>query len=90
MDGVVRAGVCQLQSGGDCGNVREGRYGGRAERGINEALRREMVTSSCGPRVARFRYPGEVSGPADEDICLLGGNRWVVVAAGCKSCYLGL
>jgi hypothetical protein len=41
-----------------------------------------------GPRTTRFRYPGEVSGPADEEICSGGcdGRRcW-----GSSACYRGL
>lgn len=50
----------------------EGRYGGRAERGMKKVLR-GMVTIGCPPRTDRDRYPVEVSGPADEDICLFVG-----------------
>ena len=46
------------------------------------------VDSGCGPRT-RFRYPGQVSGPADEEICLVRGvgRREAVV---CGGCYRGL
>ena len=56
---------------------------------MKEALRREMVSGDCSPRATRFRYPGEVSGPADERICLLGtkDGRWRAESSGC---YLGL
>ena len=37
-------------------------------RGINEAFRREMVAAD-GVLDTRFRYPEQVSGPADEEIC---------------------
>lgn len=42
---------------------------------MKEALGREMVSVE-GPRMTRFRYPGEVSGPADEEICSGGCNVW--------------
>lgn len=56
---------------------------------MKESLRRKMVSGGCSPRATRFRYPGEVSGPADERICLLGteGRRWRAEGSGC---YLGL
>jgi hypothetical protein len=41
-----------------------------------------------GPRDTRFRYPGQVSGPADEEICLKGyGVGWWV--KGRSGCYRG-
>jgi hypothetical protein len=41
-----------------------------------------------GPRATRFRYPGEVSGPADEEICSGGSDgRW---CWGSSACYRGL
>lgn len=54
---------------------------------MKEALRREMVPVE-GPRATRFRYPGEVSGPADEEICSEGGNGWWW--RGSRGCYRGL
>ncbi|KAH8640799.1 s-adenosylmethionine decarboxylase [Alternaria alternata] len=45
--------------------------------------------SRGGPRDTRFRYPGQVSGLADEEICLRGyGNWWWVGGRG--GCYRGL
>jgi hypothetical protein len=69
---VEGAGVCQPQ----CPVVFKrlwGRYGGRAERGMKKVLC-GMVAIGCTPRTDRDRYPGEVSGPADEDICYLLGR----------------
>lgn len=65
----------------------EGRYGGRADRGMKKALG-GMVAIGCGPRTGRSRYPVEVSDSADEDICTgLGGSLKVM---GASACYLGL
>ena len=43
-----------------------------------------MLVIGCSPRTDRDRYLMKVSGPADEDICLLREGK---VA---NSCYLGL
>lgn len=43
------------------------------------------VVSRVGPRT-RFRYPGKVSGPADEEICLVD----YVVGGGSRGGYRGL
>ena len=49
--------------------LHEGRYGGRAERGMKKALNQGILAAGCGPRAGRVRYPGEVPGLADEEIC---------------------
>jgi len=65
----------------------KGRYGGRAERGMKKVLR-GMLTICCSPRTGRDRYPMQVSGPADEDICLWSERKMGEKVE--NGCYLGL
>jgi len=65
----------------------KGCYGGRAERGMKEVLC-GMLAIGCSPRTGRDRYPMQVSGPADEAICLLKEEVWKGRVV--NACYLGL
>lgn len=67
----------------------KGRYGGLADKGIKEVLRREMVAMGRSPRAVRYRYPVKVSGLADEDYLLLSCD-WNGGLGVIEGCYQGL